>query len=141
MRGLFFCHQSDHAFLINRKMLILTTIKKTRKKKVVCDWQLAPLGVGCRDLLHKYAKHERTKLADPTWHRFFHILLLLPHRIPTVRLLSVSLERRQKPHNNLLRVFFFPPPEIYFGFVVVILNITDVPAFFHIIPLWVSCYP
>ena len=54
-------------------------------------------------------------------------IVTLAHLVPTAVLLSVSLARRQKPHNDLL--WAFSSLEIYFGFVVVILNVTDVPAF------------
>lgn len=51
-----------------------------------------------------------------------------------------SFPRKEaEAHDHLLRVF--SSLEIYFGFVVVIPNITDVLAFFHIIPQRASCYP
>jgi len=54
-------------------------------------------------------------------------IVTLAHLVPTAVLLSVPLARRQKPHNDQL--WAFSSLEIYFGLVVVILNITDVPAF------------
>jgi hypothetical protein len=85
--------------------------------------------------LCKYAKHERAELADPgSWHHFIQIrwlLLLVTFPLPRFSA-DFPVSQAEAPLKSTMS---FSSREIYFGFAVVILNITDVPAFFHIIPL------
>lgn len=101
VRIFFFCHQSDHTFLINRKKgsYWKQWRKHERTKWCVTDswspWELA--GV-TQDSLHKYAKHKRPEPADPrSWHYFIQIVTSARSRSHRHGFLLISCKPGRSP--------------------------------------------
>lgn len=109
----FFVTNQITLFLLTekKKELILKTMKKTRKNKVLCDWQLVSLGAGgsnsgppCTNMPSTGGLSSRTPEAGTTSFGS----LLLPGHVPTAMVFCwFPVNQAEAPLKSMMSFFFF----------------------------------